>query len=51
MNKEVMIQTLRDKAHMWAYERGHSAGIEEVKLLEDAYLFDLEDIFEAIANY
>ena len=51
MNKQAMIDLLKSKVDMWAYDRGHSAGMEEVDMLREEYLHDLEDIFKAIAEY
>ena len=51
MNKQAMIDLLKSKVDMWAYDQGHSGGMEEVDSIRDGYLHDLEDIFRAIAEY
>lgn len=34
----------------WSYDRGHSAGQEEVQSLKDGYLDDLKDIIDYLTD-
>jgi len=43
-----VIDEMRQVVRMYAYDRGHSGGIEEVKAIEDELMGDFEPLFEKL---
>jgi hypothetical protein len=45
---DVLIEELKAIVHNYAYDRGHSAGMEEVEIYESEMLDDLKPIINGI---